>query len=96
MADSLKIKCKMIAKYYGSSHQAVKAIEEMAELQKELAKYALNDNYNMKNIIEELADVCIMIEQLKYCMIPADVDLNDIIWEKLDRQLKRMEDENNG
>ena len=39
--------------------------------------------------------ICIMIEQLKYCMIPADADLNDIISKNLNRQIKRMEDESN-
>ena len=48
----------------GKKFQVVKAIEEMAELTKELTKY-LNDDYSQRMILDELADVSIMIEQLE-------------------------------
>lgn len=44
--------------------QIVVAIEEMSELQKELCK-ALRGNYNLPEINEEVADVEIMLEQIK-------------------------------
>lgn len=44
--------------------QVIVAIEELSELQKELCK-ALRYNYNYGNIVEEIADVEIMLEQMK-------------------------------
>lgn len=49
---------------YGIDAQVTKAVEELSELQKELCKFLLDDG-NMKNIIEEIADVKVMIEQLE-------------------------------
>ena len=49
---------------WGIDAQVTKAIEELAELQKELCKFLLDDG-NMGHITEEMADVEIMIEQLK-------------------------------
>lgn len=46
------------------SKQLIVAIEELSELQKELTK-ALRGKDNVENIIEEIADVEIMIEQVK-------------------------------
>ena len=48
---------------YGDK-QIVIAIEELSELQKELCK-SLRSNYNYGNIVEEIADVEIMLEQMK-------------------------------
>lgn len=48
---------------FDNKQQITKAIEEMAELSKELAK-ELNDNGNEDNIREEIADVMIMMEQM--------------------------------
>lgn len=54
--------------HFGAPGQTVKAIEEMAELQKELCKY-LNENEisleRLDSISQEMADVEIMLEQLK-------------------------------
>lgn len=50
--------------FFGKRYQINKAIEEMAELNAELARYQ-NDKAMIVNIIEEIADVSIMIEQLK-------------------------------
>lgn len=49
---------------WGIDAQVTKAVEELAELQKELCKFLLDDG-NMAHITEEMADVEIMIEQLK-------------------------------
>ena len=52
---------------YGPDKQIIVAIEEMSELQKELCKYFRygTDLQRVKNIAEEIADVSIMLEQLK-------------------------------
>ncbi len=48
---------------YGNHMQQMVAIEEMSELIKELVKYNRGTE-NEKHIAEEIADVCIMLEQL--------------------------------
>lgn len=103
MTDEQKAKCYKIADHYGEEHQMLKAVEEMAELAQVLIK-AVNDPPNDKfqaetmkdEMLSELADVIIMTEQLvKYV---ADNDcatiLDGIINSKLNRQLERMEREN--
>lgn len=53
------------AETFGANAQKLKAVEEMAELQKELCK-DLNGQRSLAHIAEEMADVEIMLEQLKY------------------------------
>ena len=66
-----KEKINAIISVYGNEHQLNKAIEEMAELTKELIKYQnRHQEYQtkekiIKNIKQELADVEVMIEQIK-------------------------------
>ena len=49
---------------WGIDAQITKAVEELAELQKELCRFLIDDG-NMAHITEEMADVEIMIEQLE-------------------------------
>ena len=79
---------KTIAEYYGFKAQAEKAIEEMAELIVEIK----HDN-QYKMLIEELADVKIMIDQLVYLRRRSKegAELFDTATEfKIERQLKRI------
>jgi hypothetical protein len=48
---------------YGAEAQTLMAMEEMAELQKELCKHA-RGRENRAQIAEEIADVQIMLEQM--------------------------------
>ena len=56
---------------YGQDHQMVVAIEELSELQKELCKYLRYglDAQRVENIAEEIADVEIMLEQVKIMLV---------------------------
>lgn len=83
--------CHSIADHYGMANQLPIAIEEMSELTKEICKN-IRGNDNLNDIIEEVADVQIMVEQLiRMFDIEDKVSLmNDY---KLVRQLKRMEQE---
>lgn len=47
----------------------------------------------LENIVEEIADVTIMIQQIKYLLHVSDSDIDQIIDQKLNRQLERI---NNG
>lgn len=75
-------------KHFGKDHQIIKAIEEMSELTKELAKYLLNKEIHQKTyqIHEEIADVQIMLEQLEIIFNRNTIEL----YKK--RKLKRLEE----
>lgn len=84
---------KTIARY-GAQKQVTKAVEELGELAVELSRWLLNsdsceeDAHLLSNIREELADVCIMTDQLQ--MIFGDVsDWELYKLERLERKLKR-------
>lgn len=94
MTDEQKAKCREICKHYGNQNQCLKAIEEMSELQQAIVKVYIGDNGDLDHVIEEIADVCIMMEQLKFIFDPIGIDMRMKINMKLNRQLKRMESEN--
>lgn len=66
---------KEVIAVYGRRNQMNVAIEEMAELTKEICKHQRGFE-NLQNIIEEMADVYIMLEQLE---IIFDIDISEII-----------------
>ena len=78
---------ELIAKY-GILQLAV-AVEELSELQKEICK-SLRDKTNVDNIVEEIADVTIMLEQLKIYFKISDSDLNSVIDYKIKRTKERL------
>lgn len=83
----------IIANNYGFEAQAEKSIEEMAELIveiKHMKKGRASENF--QNFVEELADVKIMIDQL-YLFANFDGDVGKEITRKLERQLKRIDEE---
>ena len=54
-------------KVWGKERQMLQVIEEMSELAKEILKNVNCKKDNIKELIEETADVEIMIGQLKIC-----------------------------
>ena len=76
---------------FGKVNQITVAIEELSELQKELCK-VLRGNMNIENVVEEIADVEIMIEQLRI-MFNADRDIDKVKAQKIDRLKCRMLEE---
>ena len=83
--------CQMIANFYGQHSQLMMAIEEMSELTKEICKYERFKG-NEAKLIDEIADVKIMVEQLEYILgVNKEVDAR--INYKLDRQMRRIEQE---
>lgn len=77
--------------HYGCEAQRMMAIEEMSELIKELCKVQ-RDETTMWKLVDELADVEIMIEQLKM-MFDAENAVRQRMDEKLLRLTKRIEAE---
>lgn len=74
---------------YGSTLQIAMVFEEMSELQKELCKY-LRGKYSPANIAEEIADVEIMLEQMKMLFCCAD-DVRNERRRKVERLKDRLE-----
>lgn len=83
-----------IIAHYGAQNQLVKLCEECGELIQQAAKcYSKGIPYS-EDMIEEIADVLVMIKQFETVMSQPDRDLLDkIITEKLERQLERIANE---
>ncbi|MBS5666851.1 MAG: hypothetical protein KHX05_03990 [Firmicutes bacterium] len=77
---------------YGSDLQIVVTMEEMSELQKELCKY-LRGKYSPASIAEEIADVEIMLEQMKMLFCCAD-DVRSVRRCKVERLKERLDNGN--
>lgn len=87
--------CNCIANHYGKSHQTVKFVEECAEAITAVQKLQQVDNAEncveaYDNLLEEIADVRIMVEQM--IQLHSELAINAIIDRKLKRQLHRMAD----
>ena len=101
-------KIQKIADTYGYDAQSRQCIEEMAELTQAINKYwrkgldcgkksILNGYMPMvsstyDNLVEEIADVQIMLWQMVYLL---NADVVPVIEQKLDRQLERIEGHGN-
>ena len=99
MQDKLKI----IAEHYGIENQSIQLMEEMAELTIALNKYrrsskiehqtiseSIDEQFIVEQIKEEIADIEIVLYQIKYLLNCSDDDL--AIWKerKIERQLERI------
>ena len=73
-------------------NQIIKCIEELSELQKELCKYFLGQR-KIGNVIEEVADVEIMLEQMKLGLDITPEDLDEVKDAKLSRLSGWMREE---
>ena len=89
MIDEEKV--KEIAEHYGLKNQLRQLAEECCELSVESSHSARNGT--TVKIIEEMADVMIMIEQVIYLAKIDKCDIEDCINYKINRQLKRIEEE---
>ena len=86
-----KDKLQMIADHYGIKKQLRQLAEECSELAVE-ASHSARKGTTVK-IIEEIADVEIMIEQIIYLAKIDKCDIENCINYKLDRQIKRIKEE---
>lgn len=73
---------------YGET-QVVVAIEELSELQKELCK-SLRGKENASEVAEEMADVYIMLDQMKIWFNILEEEIQDKMEEKLKRTKERF------
>lgn len=77
----------VILKHYGLKAQKQQFIQELAEL-----IVALTKN-NINNLVEEMADVQVMIDQFTINDIDLDLKMQEIQLAKVRRQLERIKNE---
>lgn len=98
-ADLLKI-----IKHYGINSQQRKLEEEVFELQEAVTTHELKQSveYDIplteivgtkEHIAEELADVMVILEQIKLYYEISSEEITKIFWSKVERQLRRIENE---
>ena len=84
---------ELILDHYGIEHQKAKTIEELAELIVAIQKNLLSDtDYISREVLEEIADVQIMILQLLIYTGEFSV-VYEIMDQKIKRQLERIKEE---
>lgn len=85
-----------IIDHYGETNQHEKAKEELQELIEAIDDYMkLPTPENRFHLIDEMADVEVMLEQLKIINVCRDEVAGRVIY-KIRRQMERMEDEKRG
>ncbi len=83
---------KQIARHYGFRHQAIKASEECSELSAAFCKL-VDGEAGRSAVIEEMADVTIMLRQMRYLMRVGRPELDRVIDFKVSRQMERIKSE---
>ena len=71
--------------HYEKGRQILKAVEEMAELTNELAKSVDLNRTSIDRIVDEIADVTIMMEQLRLIF-----NVNTEVQERIDYKVQRL------
>lgn len=89
MTKEQTTKALIICNAYGSRAQMIKCCEELSELSTAILHH-VNKGENHEAILEEMADVYIMLEQLKSMIPYDDAALDKEIEFKLTRQLGRL------
>lgn len=85
-----KEECIRIAKHYGDQQFGI-VTEELAELIQAISKYQRKPGEESKtNVTEEMADVYIMLEQLKHLLGISDANIEKVELAKIKRQFDRM------
>ena len=87
--ELMKMIHKSAIEEYGMDNQVIVTIEELSELQKELTKI-LRDEGSISRLIEEIADVEIMLSQVKEMFALKDEDLEKMKVKKTARLLDRL------
>ena len=88
--DEQKLYARTIS-VWGKEPQMLQVIEEMSELIKEILKNVNRKKDNVAEIIEETADVEIMLGQLKYCY-DIEKQVKEYKAEKLKTIAKRLDE----
>ena len=82
--------------FYGADHQSLVACEELGELIRAVSKMrraaaAGTDNWDAyENLVEEIADVLIVLEQLQEMYEIPNHGIQSVVFQKCARQEERM------
>lgn len=93
MNDKQKSICRRILEHYGADNQHKQAIQECSELITAIC-HRMDGRATDDAVIDELADVSIMVEQL--ANVYGRSRLESRIEDKLRRQLERMKEAEDG
>ena len=92
MTENNALRCRRIAAAYGFDNQVGQTAEEACELVVAIHKYKRHPTQeNIIAVMEEIADVFIMIEQMRFFLNISEDGIQKIIDEKITRQLQRIE-----
>ena len=83
---------KALIQKYGVETQVLVAVGEMSELQKALLKNINRNSKNLTEVKEEMVDVSIMLEQLRYIYKISNREFSTIKKNKIERTKKRLND----
>ena len=98
-----------IIEHYGLSNQLKKLSEELYEFQEAVLSYNLlktinedfkdevlekNTEYIYKCVLEEYADLCVLLSQFELYFDLNENEVLQVMRNKVDRQLKRIENDN--
>src|SRR5574344_1018798 len=91
-------KIEKIADHYGLRHQLSKSVEELIELVQAIQDYSFklgmrDDEISTEHVAEEIADVSIMLDQLRY-LLECEETVNLYRETKVNRQIGRIAEEN--
>ena len=99
-----------IIQNYGTSNQLKKISEELYEFQEAVLSYNLlktinedfkdevlekNTEYIYRCVLEEYADLCVLLSQFELYFDLNEDEVLQVMRNKVDRQLKRIENDNN-
>lgn len=91
MTDFQKEKCREILEHYGFKNQLDILIEECAELIQAVSKIKRNAERTSSNFLEELADVSVMLEQMKQGLTNSErLEFLIVQNRKIERQITRI------
>lgn len=90
MTREQSLKAMHILYQYGARNQMLKCCEELSELEAAILKHLNKDGNNTDEVLDEMADVYIMLEQMKNVFPFGKNVLADRIDYKLNRQAKRI------
>jgi len=80
-----------IATHYGKKAQSMQTCEECAELIQAVSKLTRGEtSARILSLIEEIADVRIMMSQLMLLYGISDLEVTEVMQAKLERQLERI------
>lgn len=93
--DHTDRRIKKIAIHYGYDVESIKLVEEMSELTQAICKHRESKDKakTLKNIKGEMADVYVVLEQMKYLLNISDEDIEELKEFKINRQLIRIKTE---